>query len=136
MKLTKNQTTEQTLAALLRAADRRNPVTITYLKEEKDEASRKTGRLIETVRTIEIASYRTTKAGAIILRAADRQTGEMRTWRLDRIQAYTLHRTAYLVPVPADATPAPVAVPTTPAALIAYEIARDERPTTRLATAA
>lgn len=136
MKLTKNQTEQATLTALLRAADRRNPVTITYLKEEKDEAGRKTGRLVETVRTIEVHDVRTTKAGTIVLRAADRTSGEMRTFRLDRIEAYTIHRTAYTVPLPADATPAPDAIPTTPAALVAYEIARDERPTTRLATAA
>jgi hypothetical protein len=55
----------------------------------------------------------------------------MRTWRLDRIRAYTTHRTAYLVPVPADETPTPVVTPSTPAALIAYELGRDDRTTTR-----
>lgn len=132
MKLTKNQTTETTLAALLRAADRRHPVTISYLKEEKDQNGRKTGRLVETVRTIETYDTVTTKAGNITLKAMDRETGERRTFRLDRIVAYTIHRTTYLVPVPADETRAPApAVPATPAALVAYELARDERPTTR-----
>jgi predicted DNA-binding transcriptional regulator YafY len=127
MRITANETT---LAHLLRAMDRRHPVTITYLKEEKDETGRKTGRLVETVRTVELHSYRTTKAGHVILRAADRQTREMRTWRLDRIQAYTVHRTDYVVPVPADETPAPAPVPSTPAALVAFELGRDDRPTT------
>ncbi|NUP46135.1 MAG: hypothetical protein HOW97_02295 [Catenulispora sp.] len=46
-----------------------------------------------------------------------------------------LHRTTYVVPVPATDTPAPVVAPATPAALVAYEIARDERPTSQLAPA-
>jgi predicted DNA-binding transcriptional regulator YafY len=122
MKLTKNQTEQATLTALLRAADRRHPVTITYTKADGTT----------TVRTIEIAECRTTKQGAIILRAADRQSGELRTWRLDRIQAYTIHRTAYTVTLPDAEHPAPaLPAPTTPAALVAYEIARDERPTAR-----
>jgi predicted DNA-binding transcriptional regulator YafY len=104
--------------------DRRFPVTITYTKADGTE----------TIRTIEIHDVRTTKAGAVILRAADRETREMRTWRLDRIRAYSIHRTAYTVPVPADETPAPVVVPATPAALIAYELGRDDRTTHRLAT--
>jgi predicted DNA-binding transcriptional regulator YafY len=117
VKLTRNQTEQQTLAALLRAADRRHPVTITYTKADGTE----------TIRTIEIHDIRTTKAGAIILRAADRTSGEMRTFRLDRIQAYTVHRTAYTVVLP-DAEQHPAAVaPTTPAALVAYELGRDER---------
>jgi predicted DNA-binding transcriptional regulator YafY len=131
VKLTKHQTEQATLAAMLHAMDRRFPVTITYLKEEKDAAGRKTGRLVETVRTVEIHSYQTTKAGNVILRAADRETGEMRTWRLDRIHAYTTHRTTYVVPAPADEAPAPRPALSTPAALIAFEIGRDERPARR-----
>jgi predicted DNA-binding transcriptional regulator YafY len=122
MKLTKNQTTEQTLTAMCRALDRKHPVTITYVKAD--------GTV--TVRTIEIADIRTTKAGAVILRAADRQTGELRTWRLDRIQAYTTHRTEYLVSLPETDKPAALApAPRTPAALVAFELARDERPARR-----
>lgn len=122
MKLTKNQTTETTLAHLLRAADRHHPVTITYAKADGTE----------TLRTIEIIECRTTKQGAIILRAMDRTSGELRTWRLDRIRAYTIHRTAYTVPVPATDAPAPaLPAPATPAALIAYELGRDERPAGR-----
>lgn len=126
MKLTSRQTEQVTLVDMYRAADRRHPVTITYVKADGTE----------TVRTIEISECRTTRAGAVILRAADRQTGEMRTWRLDRIHAYTIHRTTHTVTLPEAERPASVA-PTTPAALIAYEIARDERPAARyLATAA
>lgn len=127
MKLTKNQTSDRTLADMYRALDRKHPVTITYTKAD--------GTV--TVRTIEIADIRTTKAGAVILRAADRQTGELRTFRLDRIDAYTTHRTAYLVVLPqADRPATPVAAPATVAALIAYELGRDDRTTHHLAPAA
>lgn len=120
MKLTKNQTTARTLTDLYRALDRQHPVTITYTKAD--------GTI--TLRTIEIREIKTTKAGAVILRAADRQTGELRTFRADRIQAYTTHRTTYLVVLHETETPAhPAPVFHTPAAMVAYEISRDERGT-------
>lgn len=127
MRITSRQTSARTLTDLTRAADRRHPVTITYVKANGTT----------TVRTIETREIRTTKAGNVILRAADRQSGELRTWRVDRIVSYTVHRTAYTVVLPETETPAaaPI-VPSTPAALVAYEIARDERPTRRLAHAA
>jgi len=121
MRITKNQTTDRTLADMYRALDHQHPVTITYVKADGSE----------TIRTIEIVEVRSTKAGAVILRAADRQSGELRTFRADRITAYTTHRTAYTVVLPATDHPTTVPVaPTTVAALIAFEIARDERPTT------
>jgi predicted DNA-binding transcriptional regulator YafY len=122
VKHTKHQTSGATLTDLTRAADRQFPVTITYVKADGTE----------TIRTIETREIRTTKAGDIVLRAADRQSGELRTFRLDRIRSYTIHRTAYTVVLPEADRPATApAAPTTAAALIAYEIARDERPTTR-----
>jgi predicted DNA-binding transcriptional regulator YafY len=127
VKLTKNQTEQATLTAMYRALDRKHPVTITYVKAD--------GTV--TVRTIEIHDIRTTKAGQVILRAADRATGEMRTFRLDRIQAYTIHRTAYTVVLPETdrpATPAPAL--STPAALVAFELGRDERTARRHLTPA
>jgi predicted DNA-binding transcriptional regulator YafY len=145
MKHTNRQTTTATLTDLYRALDRRQPVTITYLKEETREvfavnskgiATRRTirtGRLIETVRTIEIYDLTTTKAGEIIIRAMDRESGEARSFRADRIHAYTIHRTAYTVERPADDTtvaPAPVIIRST-AQLIALELGRDYTPTTR-----
>ncbi|MFI1562187.1 hypothetical protein ACH4ZX_03835 [Streptomyces sp. NPDC020490] len=101
MRHTKNETQHHTLTRLITAHDRRQPVTITYLKEEKDDTGRKTGRLIETVRTIEIHDFAPSQAGDILVKALDRETGEMRSWRLDRIQAYTIHRTAYVIETPA-----------------------------------
>lgn len=115
MKRTARQFSETTLADMYRAMDRRHPVTITYTKADGSE----------TVRTVELAEIRTTKAGDVILRAADRQSGELRTFRADRIQAYTTHRTAYTVVLPASDRPA-TPVFTAPAQLTAYEIARDE----------
>jgi predicted DNA-binding transcriptional regulator YafY len=100
MRHTKNETQHQTLTRLIKALDAKHPVTISYLKEEKDDAGRKTGRLIETVRTIELADIIVTTAGDIVLRAADRDTQEMRSFRTDRIVSYTVHRSAYTVPVP------------------------------------
>ncbi|MEE4546435.1 WYL domain-containing protein [Streptomyces sp. V4-01] len=127
MKLTKNQTEQTTLAAMYRAAARRHPVTITYTKADGTE----------TIRTIEIHDIRTTKAGQIILRAADRQAGELRTFRLDRIQAYTIHRTTYTVTLPETDTPArALPAPSSPAALVAYELGRDDRPARRHLTPA
>ncbi|MFE7754335.1 WYL domain-containing protein [Streptomyces sp. NPDC057429] len=127
MKNTTTETQAQTLTRLLAAADRQHPVTITYLKEEKDEAGRKTGRLVETVRTVEVYDVRTTKAGNVTLRAMDRQSGEARTFRLDRIQAYTVHRTAFTVARPAADEPAVVLpVASAPATVIGREIARDD----------
>lgn len=128
MKITATETQATTLTRLLAAADRQHPVTITYLKEEKDEAGRKTGRLIETLRTIEIYDVITTKAGNITVKAMDRTSGESRTFRLDRIQAYTVHRTAYTVARPArDNAPTTVTpVASSPATVIGREIARDD----------
>jgi predicted DNA-binding transcriptional regulator YafY len=125
MKHTSRQTTHHTLADLYRAHDNRRPVTITYLKEEKDDTGKRTGRLTETIRTIEIDEIRTTKAGHVTLRAADRQSGEMRTWRLDRIQTYTVHRGTYQVELPDTEHPAPP-VFHTEHELTAYEIARED----------
>lgn len=101
MRHTKNETTTQTLTRLIKAADRQHPITITYLKEEKDENGKKTGQLVETVRTIEIQDFVISQAGDTLIKALDRETGEMRTWRLDRIQAYTVHRTRYVIETPA-----------------------------------
>jgi predicted DNA-binding transcriptional regulator YafY len=91
MRHTKNETTTQTLTRLIKALDAKHPVTITYVKADGSE----------TIRTIEIADILVTAAGDIVLRAMDRETGEMRSFRTDRIVSYTVHRTAYTVTRPA-----------------------------------
>lgn len=100
MRHTKNETQHQTLTRLITCLDRRFPVTVSYLKEEKTDDGKRTGRLTETVRTLEITDFVVSQAGDILIKALDRETGEMRSWRLDRIQAYTVHRTAYTVDRP------------------------------------
>lgn len=115
MKHTNRQLSEATVADMYRAMDRHHPVTITYTKADGST----------TVRTIEPYEIRTTKAGAIIVKAMDRQSGESRTFRVDRVESYTTHRTAFVVER-SDAMQAPAA-PRTPAGLTAYEIARDDR---------
>lgn len=107
MKHTDRETSTQTLTRLITALDKQQPVTISYLKEEKDAAGKRTGRLVETVRTLEIQDFVISQAGDILIKALDRETGELRTWRLDRLVSYTIHRTAYTVETPAaDTKPA------------------------------
>ncbi|TVZ96503.1 WYL domain-containing protein [Streptomyces sp. BK340] len=101
MRHTKNETTTQTLTRLIKAADRQHPVTITALKEEKDDAGKKTGQLVETTRTIEVYDFYVSTAGDIVIKAMDRATGETRSFRLDRILSYSIHRSRYLVARPA-----------------------------------
>ncbi|MCF3101454.1 WYL domain-containing protein [Streptomyces roseoverticillatus] len=121
MKLTARQAATATLADMARAMDKRQPVTITYTKADGTE----------TIRTIEIYDIRTTKAGDIILKAMDRQTGDSRTFRIDRLISYTVHRSAFILdrPAKAPAEHAPVELVSvnTPDALICREIARDDR---------
>ena len=90
MYATKNETESQTLTRLIRAMDHQHPVTVTYTKADGTE----------TLRTIEIYDVTTTKAGDIVIKAMDRDSQEQRSFRLDRIAAYTIHRTAYTVPRP------------------------------------
>ena len=90
MRHTNRETNTQTLTRLIKALDAKHPVTITYTKADGTE----------TIRTIEIADVIVTAAGDIVLRAAARDTQEMRSFRIDRIEAYTVHRTAYTVVLP------------------------------------
>lgn len=76
----------RTLAHLLGAMEARRAVTIRYVKE-CGEVSR---------RTVEIFGVDVTSAGNITLRVMDRRTDEVRTFRLDRITHYTLHRSGWL----------------------------------------
>ncbi|MFI6530502.1 WYL domain-containing protein [Streptomyces uncialis] len=87
MRHTKNETTAQTLTRLIKALDSSHPVTITYTKADSTI----------TIRTIEIYDINITAAGDITIKAMDRESGESRTFRLDRITAYTTHRTAYTI---------------------------------------
>jgi len=79
---------EDDVAAKLHKAVRKaQPVTVTYVKADGEE----------TVRTIEPTSLSLTKAGDVIVKAADRKSGDRRSFRLDRVRTYTIHRTAFTV---------------------------------------
>jgi predicted DNA-binding transcriptional regulator YafY len=91
MRHTKNETTTQTLTRLITALDKQQPVTITYIKADRSE----------TIRTVELYDIVVSAAGDILLKGMDRDTQESRSFRLDRLVSYTVHRTAYVVARPA-----------------------------------
>jgi len=95
MRHTKDETSTTTLTRLIKALDAKHPVTITYIKADDTV----------TVRTIEIYDITVSAAGDIVLKAMDRETGEARSFRLDRLVSYTIHRTAYTVARPAADEP-------------------------------
>ncbi|MGY3341148.1 putative DNA-binding transcriptional regulator YafY [Streptomyces filamentosus] len=99
MKITAGQTSARTLADLIRAMDGQRAVTITYVD----------GKGEETVRTIEIHNVLTTSKGGIILRAMCRTRGEMRTFSVEQVTAYTVHRIRFVLPVPAEKAEVPAA---------------------------
>jgi len=95
MKHTANENTTQTLTRLIKALDAKHPVTITYVKSDGST----------TIRTIEIYDIVVSAAGDILLKAMDRESGESRSFRLDRLVSYTVHRTEYTVARPASDEP-------------------------------
>ncbi|MEU4950004.1 WYL domain-containing protein [Streptomyces lavendulae] len=114
---TANETQQDTLARFLKAMDAKHPVTITYTKADGTQ----------TVRTIEAYDVHTTKAGDIVIKAMDRESGESRNWRLDRIQAYTVHRTAFVLPEPEPANELGLRVTVNrPTTVVAREMARED----------
>lgn len=95
MRHTKNETSTTTLTRLIKALDAKHPVTITYTKADGTT----------TIRTIEVYDITVSAAGDIVLKAMDRETGEARSFRLDRLVSYTIHRTTYTVARPAADEP-------------------------------
>jgi predicted DNA-binding transcriptional regulator YafY len=95
MRHTANETTTQTLTRLIKALDKQQPVTITYTKADGTE----------TIRTVEAYDLVVSSAGDILLKGMDRETGEARSFRVDRIVSYSTHRTAYLIERPAADEP-------------------------------
>jgi WYL domain-containing protein len=84
---------DDTAATFHRAVRREFPVTVSYVKADGEE----------TVRTIEPTSVQVTKTGALLVKALDRKSAEARSFRLDRVQAYTLHRSRRTVRTEAPA---------------------------------
>lgn len=64
------------------AMGRHHPVTIEYTKLDGST----------TLRTIEPYGTDITSQGKLILRSMDRTSREPRSWRVDRITAYTVHK--------------------------------------------
>lgn len=110
---TSRETEQQTTTRLIRAWDRRRPITITYTKADGTE----------TIRTIEIYDLTVTKTGNVTVKAMDRQSGESRTWRLDRIVSYTVHAGTYQVEREQDVTPRLLAAPAVPLAATPLTVA-------------
>jgi predicted DNA-binding transcriptional regulator YafY len=96
MRTTANETEHQTTLRIMRAMDRRQPITITYIKADGTQ----------TIRTIETYAIEVSNAGDILLKTMDRQSQDRRDFRLDRIVSYTVHRSTYLLERPASAKPA------------------------------
>ncbi|MEV8536140.1 WYL domain-containing protein [Streptomyces sp. NPDC051211] len=94
MKITAGQTSTRTLTDLIRAMDGQRAATITYVDSKGEES----------VRTIEIHNILTTSKGGIIVRAMCRTRGEMRTFSLEQIKAYTVHRIRFVLALPEGET--------------------------------
>ncbi len=130
MKLTAKQTQTQTIADLYRSIDRQHAITVTFVDADGTES----------IRTIEPYEIRTTTAGRIQVRAMCRLRGEARSFYVDAIRSYTLHRIGFVLDRPEPTTyqrPAPQPADDAQA-LIHYELARDKddadyRPRVRLA---
>lgn len=88
MRRTAAETTVQTLTRLIRAWDRRQPVTVSFTKADGSE----------TTRTAEIFDISVSRAGDLVVEFMDRETRERRCFRVDRLRTYTVHRAAYRVP--------------------------------------
>lgn len=110
---------EKVRGDVIKAMRMRRPITMTYTRANGST----------TVRTVE--PYRLTKNGTgdWYFRAMDRESGESRSFRLDRIQTYTVgaHRSRFLLesPEPSERPAAPTKAETKRAA----EYARSDRPT-------
>ena len=128
MRITAKQSSTKTLADLIRAADHKWAVTVTYLKPGETEP---------TVRTIEIAGLRTASlkvtrkritGGGIVIIAMCRLRGERREFALSGVLSYTVHRMGYVLTMPENTTyETPEPQPADDAqALFFYELARDQ----------
>jgi predicted DNA-binding transcriptional regulator YafY len=81
------------ITRLDRAIQKKQPVTLTYRAMAKDKITgkRSSTETEITVRTVEPYTMELSN-GHGLLKALDRDTGLPRSWRLDRIVAYTVHR--------------------------------------------
>lgn len=95
MRATARQDAARTEDDLRKAVKLRLPVTVDYLAEDGTH----------TVRTIEPHEVRVTKNDEVIIVAMCRMRLDRRTFRMDRITHYTLHRGTFQLQLPAPADP-------------------------------
>lgn len=76
------------IVKLTKAVRKQQPVTIGYTKQYDGES---------TVRTVEPTSLKITKTGNTVMGGRDRRSGEYRSFRVDMIADYTVHRSAFVV---------------------------------------
>jgi predicted DNA-binding transcriptional regulator YafY len=120
MKLTAKQTITKTLTDLYRALDRQTCVTLTFVDADGTE----------TIRTVEPWDIRTTKSGRIQLHAGCRLRGDARSFYVDQIRAYTLHRIGFVLERTEGTSPAGHGIVVRSVSqLIARELGRDYLPT-------
>lgn len=123
MKHTAAQSRTKTLADLYRAIDRQTCATITYVDDDGTT----------TIRTVEPWDLRTTKAGRIQLRAGCRLRGDARSFYVDQIVSYTLHRIAFILDRPEATSPGGKGIVVrSERQLIARELGRDYLPARRI----
>ena len=85
----RNQDETKTLDRLTKAMERQHPVTLSYVRADSE-------RVLRTIEIYEVPEG-LTKGGNRIIRALDRETGLTRSWRVDRIVSYTIHRSRFLI---------------------------------------
>lgn len=95
MRATRNETEMDTVLNVHVAITRRQPVTLTYWDDKGDE----------TVRTIEPYELKVSAAGDVRVVAMCRLRRELRSFRLDRVTHYTVHRGTFQLELPAPADP-------------------------------
>jgi predicted DNA-binding transcriptional regulator YafY len=92
---------EQAARRMTYAASHHFPVTITYTRQDGSV----------TIRTIEVYEFTRNKNGDRYVKAmvrTDSPAGELRSFRLDRVNALTVHRTHFVLTVP---TPKSMQIP-------------------------
>jgi len=88
-------TSTQTLRTVIeRAIAKQHPVTISYVTAS--------GRNV--VRTVEPYRISVSAAGDVLVKTMDRESGDYRRFRLDRITHYTVHRTYFSIKNPTHLT--------------------------------
>lgn len=96
MAIQKATNPDKVLADIRKAIRLQRPVTLDYAVMGENG----------TLRTVEIYEKAENKNGEIYFKSMDRSTGLPRSWRLDRIQAYAIHRGKFLIERPEAAAQA------------------------------